>query len=98
MDKNRTISNVIRQNNITNARELTTFLLGDESKGILTPYPKGYGKQLWKEKIKELRGFYDSVLKENSSKKQKRRNKKHQKTSNWPEPHLTVHPIEGLWD
>lgn len=78
MDKNRTISNVIRQNHITNARELTAFLMGDESKGILTPYPKGYGKQLWKEKIKELRGFYDSVLKENSSKRQKRRNKKHQ--------------------
>ena len=69
MDKNRTILSVIRHNHITNAQELTAFLMGDESKGILTPYPKGYGVQLWKERLKVLRGFYGCVLKKKVSKK-----------------------------
>ena len=76
MANNTSVLDVIRNHHITNAQELTAFFLGDESKGILTPYQDGYGEQLWDMYLKELRGFYDCVLKKKVSKKQNKRNKR----------------------
>lgn len=53
---------VIEENHITNAQQLTAFLWNDNSKGIITPYPKGYDESLWEDRIKQIRAFYADVL------------------------------------
>lgn len=57
-----TLLQVIDENHITNAQQLTAFFWSDNSKGIITPYPKGYGESLWEDRIKQIRAFYADVL------------------------------------
>ena len=53
-----TVLQVIDENHITNAQQLTAFFLNDSSKGVLSSYQEGYGEMLWEERMRLLRDFY----------------------------------------
>ncbi|MBR3559194.1 MAG: hypothetical protein IKN78_10010 [Bacteroidales bacterium] len=55
---NKSVTSIIRTHRIANAQQLTACLTGEESKGFLTPYPKGFGIALWKRRLKALKDFY----------------------------------------
>jgi hypothetical protein len=62
---------VIDENHITNAQQLTAFFWNDNSKGVLTPYPKEYGESLWEDRIKRIRAFYADVLQNKKNRRKK---------------------------
>ncbi len=55
---NSTVISIIETHRIRNAHQLTEFLMGDENKGIITPYPERYGASLWMPRLKALKDFY----------------------------------------
>lgn len=57
-----TVLQVIDENHITNAQQLTAFFLNDSSKGVLSSYQEGYGEMLWEERMRLLRDFYAYLL------------------------------------
>ncbi len=59
-----TLINVINAHQIRDTRQLTAFLTGDERKGIITPYPDGYGASLWVPRLQALRDFYGVNIRE----------------------------------
>lgn len=73
-DNAMSILDVIQHHHIFNAEELTAFFLRDASKGILTPYPKGFGVTLWKNELTALAAFY-GVCRNRRKMKRNQRNK-----------------------
>ncbi|MCR4995632.1 MAG: hypothetical protein K6A32_09730 [Bacteroidales bacterium] len=69
---NDTLIHVITALKIRNARQFTAFLTGDKTKGVLTPYPEGYGASLWVPRLQTLREYYGA-----NTKKERKHNKKH---------------------
>ncbi len=55
---NSTVISIIEVHRIRNAQQLTAFLTGDKSKGIITPYPACYGASLWVLRLQALKDFY----------------------------------------
>ncbi len=53
-----TVIGIIETHRIRNAQQMTAFLTGDESKGIITPYPEGFGASLWVPRLQALKDFY----------------------------------------
>ncbi len=57
MAKSAVIS-IIETHQIRNAQQLTAFFTGDESKGIITPYPEGFSASLWLPRLQALKEYY----------------------------------------
>lgn len=72
-----TVLQVIDENHITNAQQLTAFFLNDSSKGVLSSYQEGYGEMLWEERMRLLRDFYAYLLPKRKYRKKGRRPNKH---------------------